>query len=72
MKVRTVLAFGDLVHERRVDLGWSQDRLAEEMGASRAWVNRFESGRGTAQLQLVLNALDALGLSVDIAESADA
>jgi len=68
MRIETVFSVGDLVHERRRELGWSQDRLAQTMGVSRAWVNRFEAGKGTAQLRLVLDALRALGLVLEATE----
>jgi putative transcriptional regulator len=38
------------------------------MGVTRKWVNEFESGKGTAQIRLMLDALSALGLSVDVRE----
>ncbi|OII23553.1 helix-turn-helix domain-containing protein [Frigoribacterium sp. MCBA15_019] len=68
MRIDTAFALGDLVHERRIALGWSQDRLATTMGVSRAWVNRFEAGKGTAQLRLVLDALQALGIVLEASE----
>ncbi|ROQ16759.1 y4mF family transcriptional regulator [Curtobacterium sp. PhB172] len=71
MRVDSVLALGDAVHERRVELGWSQGELAQRMGVSRRWVNEFENGKGTAQLRLALDALTVLGLVLD-AEAAAA
>lgn len=71
MKVNTTRGLGDVVHQRRVDLGWSQARLAQEMGVSRAWVNEFESGKETAQVRLALDALTILGLTIDIRPPTD-
>lgn len=56
MRIDSALALGDLVHERRMRLGWSQRELAARMGVSRQWVNGFESGKGTAQLRLAFDA----------------
>lgn len=67
MKVQTALALGDVVHERRQGLGWTQARLAHEAGVSRRWINEFESGKSaTAQLRLVLDTLQVLGLVLDV------
>lgn len=52
------------VKGRRRDLGFSQARLAKEAGVSRKWISEFESGKPTAELQLVLRVLDALGMRV--------
>jgi HTH-type transcriptional regulator/antitoxin HipB len=52
------------VRGRRRELGLSQAQLATRAGASRAWVNAFESGKPTAELRLVLAAVDALGLEL--------
>lgn len=68
MRVDTALALGDLVHERRTRLGWSQAELAERMGVSRRWVNEFEGGKGTAQLRLAFDALAVLGLVLEAHE----
>lgn len=67
MRVRSVLELGAAARQRREDLGWSQQQLAERAGVSREWVVRFERGKTTVQLDRVLDALTALGLSVDLA-----
>jgi putative transcriptional regulator len=71
MRVRNALSLGDLVHERRVQLGWSQGELAERMGVSRQWVNQFENGKGTAQLRLAFDALSVLGLVLEATTDGD-
>lgn len=71
MRVRNALSLGDLVHERRTALGWSQGELAERMGVSRRWVNEFENGKGTAQLRLVFDALSVLGLVLEARDDGD-
>ena len=52
------------VKGRRHDLGLSQDRLARQAGVSRKWISEFEAGKPTAELQLVLRVLDALGFQL--------
>ncbi|WP_170178905.1 helix-turn-helix transcriptional regulator [Solirubrobacter pauli] len=53
---------------RRLDLHLSQAEVAHRAEVSRQWVNAFERGKGTSELQLVLRLLSALDLrlSVDV------
>ena len=58
---------GSLVRQQRKALDWSQAKLAEQTMVSRDWIVQLEKGKATAELGLVLRALKALGLLVDIA-----
>jgi HTH-type transcriptional regulator/antitoxin HipB len=66
MHVRTARELGAAIRRRRRELGWTQARLAEAAGATRAWVIGLEQGKPGAELTLVLRALTALGLAADI------
>lgn len=55
-----------IARARRRDLGLSQGALAEAIGASRKWVSEFENGKASAELGLVVRALAALGMTIDI------
>ena len=68
MLVRSVVDWGALVQERRKRLGWSQSELGSKMGVRRLWVSQFESGKATVQIGLVMRALRALGLEVEVRE----
>jgi HTH-type transcriptional regulator / antitoxin HipB len=59
---------GDVVRERRQQLRLSQAQLAEAAGVSRRWLLALETGKPTAQLDLVFRALHALGLILDAVE----
>ena len=61
-----------LVREQRKRRGLSQQMLAELVGVSRQWVIALEQGKPTAELGLVLQALAAIGLRVDVRDRADA
>ena len=65
MQIRTPKELGALVRARRKELGWSQQRLADESGVKRLWIVHFESGKPTVQLGLVFRALRAVGLTLD-------
>jgi y4mF family transcriptional regulator len=57
---------GRLIRARRQDLGWSQTELAQRLDTSRRWVSEIEHGKSTAQVGLVLAALEALGFDVRV------
>ena len=62
--IRTPRDFGALIRDRRQRRGWSQQALADAIGASRIWVNQVERGKPRAELGLVLRALDLLGVDL--------
>lgn len=71
MLVNVSRDWGNIVRDRRSDLGLTQADLAQRIGRARQWVVRFESGHaGSASvdsLMAVLNALD-LYVAVDTAD----
>ncbi len=54
---------------RRLDLGLSQAELATRARVSRQWISEFEAGKPAAELRLVIQLLDALGLRLTLDES---
>jgi len=62
--VRNTRALGVAVKARRLELGWSQEVLANHLGVQRQWVIRFEAGSEGAEIGTVLKALNTLGLSI--------
>lgn len=69
MRIQTASEIGLLVRETRRDRGWSQDQLADAVGATRQWVARLEAGRARVELALTLRALRALGITVELDRS---
>ena len=67
MLLHTPADIGAAVRERRRALGWNQAQLAQRTGASRLWIAELESGKPGAGLGLVLRAVAALGLAVNLA-----
>ncbi|QFG70393.1 helix-turn-helix transcriptional regulator [Ornithinimicrobium pratense] len=49
----------------REDRGWSQGRLAEEVGVSRQTINAIETGRFDPSLPLALRLAQLLGRPVE-------
>jgi HTH-type transcriptional regulator/antitoxin HipB len=72
MIVRSVKDLGALVRERRNRLRWSQAELAAKIGVQRLWVSQFESGKTTVHIGLVMRALRALDLELQIGPAPDA
>ncbi len=71
--IRTARGLGAAVKARRLELGWSQAKLADQLRVQRQWVIRLEAGAGGAEIGTVLKAFTALGLSIVVGnESTDA
>lgn len=68
MEIRSPHHLGAALRARRLELDWSQARLAEQAHVSRQWVVAFEAGKRTAELGAVLRTVRALGLALDLVE----
>lgn len=72
MFVNTSHDWGNLVRDRRNDLGMTQEELAERVGRARQWVVRFEAGHaGSANVDSLIRLLDVLDLYVEVNAAAD-
>jgi HTH-type transcriptional regulator/antitoxin HipB len=71
MKIRTVADLGLVLRERRRELGHTQAELAERTGASRQWIIRVEQGNPRSDVGLVLKAIAALRLTLDVRGDSD-
>jgi HTH-type transcriptional regulator/antitoxin HipB len=69
MRVHTVRDLGSAVREARARRGLTQVDLARRAGVSREWLVRLEQGHPRLEAQLVLDTLEAVGLSVTTADS---
>lgn len=59
--------FGNIVRDRRVELGLTQAQLAERIGRSRQWVVGFEGGRAaTATIGHLVRLADELHLDIEL------
>ena len=66
MRARTVREVGAVIRGERRRRGWTQARLADAAGVTRAWVIAIERGKPTAEISLVLRTLAALDLVADV------
>ena len=66
MLIRTPRDLGAAIRSRRKALGLDQAALAARVGVSRQWIIDIEKGKPRAALDLVLQTLQALGISPSI------
>lgn len=66
MKLRTPTDLGALIRDRRVKRGLDQGSLAQQIGTSRKWLVQAEHGNPGASIGLILRALQALGVSLEV------
>jgi HTH-type transcriptional regulator/antitoxin HipB len=64
MNIRAAKDLGALIRDRRNELGFTQQELADKTGVSRVWLVALEKGKASAQLDLVLRTLRQLGLEL--------
>lgn len=72
MFIRRPSDIGAMVRAARQARGLNQQELSDKLGVSRWWVNAFERGKSTARLDLVLRALNELGVTLNASLGDDA
>ena len=51
------------IRQMRMNLGWSQSRLANEIGTTQAHIARIESGKSDVQMGTLIRIAAALGVN---------
>lgn len=69
MIITDMTGLGLITRQRRLDLGWTQQQLADAAGVSRPWVSEFEHGKARVEMRLGFAVLHALRLIVTVAPS---
>lgn len=64
--VRAPADLGRAIAGARHRRGWTQERLAQELGIERSYVSQLEAGEATLALERSLRALRRLGAHVSI------
>ena len=57
--------FGNRLHDRRIELGMTQDQLGKAVGVSVQHIGRMERGERTPSLELLVSLSDALYTTCD-------
>lgn len=58
--------YGEILRDRRKQLGLTQKELAEAIGRERTYINRIEKGETDMQLSSFLRIASALGIAVNL------
>ncbi|MCI9556062.1 helix-turn-helix domain-containing protein [Oscillospiraceae bacterium 50-16] len=58
-----------VLRDRRKKLGWSQYRLAKELGISQSFINEIESGKKSPSLDVFFRICEALKIQIRFEES---
>ena len=66
MEIHSVRELAAIAHRLRTEKGWTQARLAQEIGVGREWVVHLEQARTGLELGRVMSALKALGARIRI------
>ncbi|WP_436522894.1 helix-turn-helix domain-containing protein [Actinoplanes sp. HUAS TT8] len=66
-EARAALLLGQMVHDRRTELGLTQADLAERAGMTQPQLSRLESGGATPTVPLLVRLAAALDAELDIA-----
>jgi len=65
-EARAALLLGQMVHDRRVEIGLTQAELADRAGMTRPQLSRLESGGATPTVPLLARLAAALEADLDI------
>src|SRR6184192_3067949 len=56
---------GERIRQRRAELGWTQDQLAQKAGISKSFLSDLENGKRSVGAENLLDIARALGVSLD-------
>lgn len=59
------MSLGGRIKQRRTDLGWTQDALAEKAGISKGFLSDLETGKRNVGADTLLDLAKVLGLTLD-------
>ena len=62
MSSATSESIGRLIHDARITRGWSQQRLADELGTAQSAVHRIETGQQNLSLSMIDRLAEALDM----------
>jgi len=63
---------GRTIRDRRLELGYTQQQLAERVGVARQWIVKVEKGKSRAEIEPLLHTLFQLDLELRVDQAAPA
>lgn len=61
---------GRMIRDRRLELGYTQQQLAERVGVARQWIVKVEKGKSRAEIEPLLHTLFQLDLELRVDHAA--
>lgn len=63
---------GDRIKQRRIELGWTQDQLAQKAGISKSFLSDLENSKRSVSAHNLLDIARVLGVSLDFLMTGEA
>lgn len=63
---------GDRIKKRRVELGWTQDQLAQKAGISKSFLSELENSKRSVSAENLLDIARVLAVSLDFLMTGEA
>lgn len=65
-ELEAVAQLVNVIHQRRIELGWTQQELADKVGLHQESIARIENGGSVPRLDTVLKLAFALGMKISL------
>ncbi|AZK48845.1 XRE family transcriptional regulator [Paenibacillus lentus] len=65
-ELEAVAQLVNAIHRRRIELGWTQQELADKVGLHQESIARIENGGSVPRLDTVLKLAFALGMKISL------
>ena len=66
MKITDSKSLGQLIRERRRELGYTQKYLSEYTGLSITFISQLERGKPTAEIEKTIQLIHILGMDLTV------
>ncbi|MCM3041519.1 helix-turn-helix transcriptional regulator [Paenibacillus motobuensis] len=65
-ELEVVAQLVNVIHQRRIELGWTQQELAEKVGLHQESIARIENGGSVPRLDTIIKLALALGMKLSL------
>lgn len=65
-KIEAIAQLVNRLYERRIELGWTQEYLAQKVGCRQEQIARIENGATMPRIDTVVEIAQALGLNLNL------
>ncbi|MBR3732461.1 MAG: helix-turn-helix transcriptional regulator [Spirochaetales bacterium] len=64
MKIQDSISIGQIIKQRRISLGLTQEETAQMCHVGKRFLSELENGKATLQLNKVLQCIEMLGINL--------